>query len=249
MHISEKGLKLIKEFEGCYLKAYRDPVGIWTIGYGITNDDKSVTGTTIKEGLRISQTTADRWLEEVLRKIYEPKVMKYDSKYHWNQNQFDALVSFAYNIGNIDQLTKEGTRSIDTIAEKILEYDGAKGRKLAGLTRRRKAEHDLFITKPTNVPQKAAQKPTKAYTGKFPSLPPRGYYKYGDGYLQYRGFNTQVKRVQNLVNWIAGTNLDPDGDYGQKTEDAVRDAQGILGIKQDGLFGKDTLAKARNHMK
>lgn len=93
------------------------------------------------------------------------------------------------------------------------------------------------------------KKERKGYTGKFPSLPPRGYFKFGDGYLQYRGFNTQVKRVQNLVNWIAGTNLDPDGDYGQKTEDAVRDAQGILGIKQDGLFGKDTLAKARLYKK
>ena len=186
MHISEKGLKLIKEFEGCYLKAYRDPVGIITIGYGVTNADKSVTGTTIKEGLRISQATADKWLEESIRRLYEPKVMKYNDKYHWNQNQFDALVSFAYNIGSIDQLTKNGTRSIQMIADKMLEYDGAKGKKLAGLTRRRKAEHDLFITKPDKAPQTAVQK-LSGYAGKFPSLPPRGYYKWGDGYLQYRG--------------------------------------------------------------
>lgn len=248
MHISDKGLKLIKEFEGCYLEAYTDPVNIWTIGYGVTNDDKAVTGTTIREGLRISQATADKWLEDVLRKIYEPKVMKYDSKYHWNQNQFDALVSFAYNIGSIDQLTANGTRSIGTIASKILEYDGAKGRKLAGLTRRRKAEHDLFITKPTNAPQKAVQKRT-GYTGKFPCLPPRGYYKWGDGYLQYRGYNTQVKRVQKLVAWITGMKLEIDGDYGNRTIEAVKKAQGILKIKRDGHFGPDTLAKARLYKK
>lgn len=248
MHISEKGLKLIKEFEGCYLKAYRDPVGIWTIGFGVTNADKSVTGTTIKEGLRISQATADKWLEESIRRLYEPKVMKYNDKYHWNQNQFDALVSFCYNIGSIDQLTKNGTRSVQMIADKILEYDGAKGRKLAGLTRRRKAEHDLFITKPDKAPQKAVQKRT-GYTGKFPCLPPRGYYKWGDGYLQLRGYNTQIKRVQKLCTWITGVKLTIDGDYGNRTVEAVKKAQGILKVKRDGHFGPDTLAKARLYKK
>lgn len=143
--ISKTGLNLIKEFEGCYLKAYKDPVGVWTIGYGITNSDKAITGTTIKSGLSISQKTADEWLENSLNKKYTPLVLKYDDKYDWNQNELDALVSFAYNIGSIDQLTANGTRSRSTIASKILQYNKAGGNVLRGLTRRRQAEHDLFV--------------------------------------------------------------------------------------------------------
>ena len=104
MKISTKGLNLIKEFEGCYLKAYQDSGGVWTIGIGITNADKAITGKTIKAGLKITQSTADKWLLQALDKIYIPKVMKYDHIYHWNQNQFDALV-----IGGVADLFAELT--------------------------------------------------------------------------------------------------------------------------------------------
>ena len=144
--ISKTGIDLIKEFEGCHLTAYRDEVGVLTIGYGITDSDKSITGTTIKSGLRISQATADKWLEEALSKKYLPLVMKYDTRYNWNQNEIDALVSFAYNIGSIDQLTANGSRSRSVIADKILEYNKAGGRVYRGLTRRREAERKLFLT-------------------------------------------------------------------------------------------------------
>jgi GH24 family phage-related lysozyme (muramidase) len=143
--VSQNGIKLIKEFEGCRLKAYQDAVGVWTIGYGTTNADKSITGTTIKSGLTISQATADSWLKKSLDKKYGPKVNKYDSKYKWTQNEFDALISFAYNIGSIDQLTANGSRSRATIANKMLEYVNANHQRLPGLVRRRQAEHDLFV--------------------------------------------------------------------------------------------------------
>lgn len=144
--VSKKCISLVKEFEGCQLKAYRDEVGVWTIGYGITNADKSVTGTTIKSGLKISQATAESWLTKSLNKKYLPLVMKYNDTYHWNQNEIDALVSFAYNIGSIKQLTANGTRSRATIAAKMLEYNKAGGKVYRGLTRRRKAERELFLT-------------------------------------------------------------------------------------------------------
>ena len=144
--ISNAGINLIKEFEGCHLTAYQDEVGVWTIGYGITNSDKSITGTTIRRGLKISQATAEKWLEESLNRKYLPLVMKYDTRYGWNQNELDALVSFAYNIGSIDQLTANGSRSRAIIAKKMLEYNKAGGTIYRGLTRRREAERKLFLT-------------------------------------------------------------------------------------------------------
>lgn len=144
--VSKTGINLIKEFEGCRLTAYRDEVGVWTIGYGITNADKSITGTTIKSGLKISQAIAEKWLEESLNKKYLPKVMKYDTRYNWNQNEIDALTSFAYNIGSIDQLTANGSRSREIIAKKMLEYNKAGGTVYRGLVRRREAEQELFLT-------------------------------------------------------------------------------------------------------
>lgn len=134
MKISQRGIDLIKEFEGCRLTAYKDAVGIWTIAYGHTKN--------VKQGMKITQEQAEELLKEDLAE-YEAKVEKYN-KYNWNQNQFDALVSFAYNIGSIDQLTSNGRRAIKTISEKILEYNKAGGKVLEGLTRRRKAEKALF---------------------------------------------------------------------------------------------------------
>ena len=63
------------------------------------------------------------------------------------QNEFDALISFAYNIGSIDELTANGSRSKQVFANKIPLYCHAKGKKLAGLERRRKAERALFLKK------------------------------------------------------------------------------------------------------
>ena len=156
--VSKKCIKLVKEFEGLYLKSYKDEVGVWTIGYGITNADKAITKVTVKAGLKITEKTADNWLEQALNKKYLPKVMKYNSKYKWNQNEIDALVSFAYNIGSIDALTANGTRSRATIAAKMLQYNKAGGKVLNGLTRRRKAERKLFLT----VKKKTAKKKTYA---------------------------------------------------------------------------------------
>ena len=145
MKISENGLKLIKKFEGCRLTAYQDAVGVWTIGYGTTNADKAITGTTICQGLRIGQETADEWLRKSIDRKYAPKVDKYNS-YQWNQNEFDALVSFAYNIGSIDGLTAQGSRTRAEISHMILAYNKAGGRELSGLTKRRQEGRALFLT-------------------------------------------------------------------------------------------------------
>lgn len=178
MKISQKGIELIKSLEGCPVNkegkcyAYKDSVGVWTIGYGTTNADKSITGVTIKEGLVIAKSKAEEWLAASIDKKYGPNVMKYDSIYHWNQNQYDALVSFAYNVGSIDQLVQSGRRTITEISDKILAYNKAGGEVLVGLTRRRQAEKQLFDTvivtnnspssKKTNTVQKTSTAVSKS---------------------------------------------------------------------------------------
>ena len=136
MHISKEGIKLIKQFEGCRLKAYKDVAGIPTIGYGHTH--------LVKMSDQITQDQADAYLREDV-KLAEAQVDKYMKVYGFNQNEFDALVSFAFNIGSIRQLTANGTRSKGQIASKMLLYNKAGGTVLNGLIKRRKAEHALFI--------------------------------------------------------------------------------------------------------
>ena len=169
MKLNQATMKLIKEFEGCHLHAYKDAVGVVTIGYGTTNADSGITGKTIRMGMTIGQATADKWLQKSLEKKYLPKVMKYDHIYHWNENEAGALTSFAYNIGSIDQLTDHGKRSKATIAKKMLLYNKADNKVLLGLKRRREAEHNLFLT-PVKTEEKPMEKETityfKKYTGK-----------------------------------------------------------------------------------
>lgn len=139
MMTSTRGIELIKQFEGLKLTAYKDPVGIWSIGYGHTKG--------VKEGDTITREEAERHLRDDLATA-EAAISLYDEVYHWNQNEFDALASFAYNIGpgGIRQVTGSGSRDKETIAQKMLLYYNAGGKKMEGLVRRRQAEHDLFVT-------------------------------------------------------------------------------------------------------
>lgn len=236
MKINAEGLALIKEFEGLYLTAYMDAVNVITIGYGTTNADASIIGVRIRPGMKISRATAEEWLVECLDKKYMPLVMKYDNIYHWTENEASALCSFAYNIGSIKQLTDNGRRSKAVIAEKMLLYNKAGGKVLAGLTRRRKAERALYLK-------------SSHYTGAFPKLPPRGYYQLGDGYEKHKSYSTNIKRVQKLANWILDRNLKVDGAYGPNTSKAVIDLQKRFGLPVNGCFGKKCLEASRNYKK
>ncbi len=140
MRTGQAGLALIKHWEGCRLTAYKPVKGekYWTIGWGHYGPD-------VRQGQTITQTQADAMLKRDLIG-YENNVMKFNAKYHWNQNEFDALVSFAYNTGSINKLVKNGKRSRAEIADKLLEYNkGAGGKELEGLKKRRQAERDLFL--------------------------------------------------------------------------------------------------------
>lgn len=150
LSISNTGLELIKRFEGCRLKAYQDSVGVWTIGYGHTVG--------VLNGQVITQAQADIYLKTDCANT-EKYVNNYDSIYHWNQNQFDALVSFTFNCGNgnLKTLLNNGQRTISEISAKITAYNKAGGKVLQGLVNRRNAEKELFdkvvITSTNNISQ------------------------------------------------------------------------------------------------
>lgn len=138
MKASKNCINLIKQFEGLRLKAYKcvPTEQKYTIGYGHYG---------VEAGMTITKEEAEVILVKDLEK-FEKRVMKYVPVYHFNQNQFDALVSFAYNVGSIDKLTAGGLRSIPVISTKMLEYNKSGGKVLKGLTRRRKLEQQLFNT-------------------------------------------------------------------------------------------------------
>lgn len=140
MKINNAGLSIIKECEGLVLTAYKDPVGIWTIGYGHTG---KVNGKFITKGLKITKQQAEDLLLKDIEWA-EKHVNTYQKKYKFNENEFSALVSFTFNIGNINQLTANGTRCRCQIAEKIPLYCNAGGKKLNGLVKRRNRELALF---------------------------------------------------------------------------------------------------------
>lgn len=234
MIIPERAIKLIKEFEGCNLKTYDDGTGTLTIGYGITNADKSITGKTIKKGMSITRETADEWLRVALEKKYKPLVMKYDSAYHFNQNEFSALLSFCFNIGSIDQLTAKGTRSKAVISDKMLEYNKMNGKPAAGLIRRREAERKMFLEK---------------YTGQLPSFSKdRAYYKYNDGILTLVTRREDIKKIQRFLQWKGLYDGAIDGKYGRQTDSAVEVFQKSEGVKViNGCWGKYCQEKAKKY--
>lgn len=146
MQTSDKGIALIKQFEGCKLTAYQDSVGVWTIGYGWT---QPVDGKPILAGMTIKQETAERLLKTGLVS-YESDVYRL-VKVGLTQGQFDALVSFTYNLGARSLSTSTLLRKLNAgdytgAADEFLRWNKAGGKVLNGLTRRREAERALFLS-------------------------------------------------------------------------------------------------------
>ena len=138
--LSPNGLKLIKSFEGCKLTAYKclPTEKYYTIGYGHYGSD-------VKAGMKITEEQAEELLLQDCGKAIK-NVNSFMSKYNFNQNQFDALVSFAFNVGSINQLTASGTRTLEQISSKITAYNKSSGRVIAGLVKRRAKEKEIFDT-------------------------------------------------------------------------------------------------------
>lgn len=141
MHISEAGLDLIKQFEGLRLEAYLCPAGVWTIGYGSTNG--------VYEGMKITQEQAEERLRQDCR-IAEACVNDCVAV-PLKQGQFDALVSFTFNLGNdafrrSTLRRKVNAQDWEGAANEFMRWIYAGGKPLEGLRRRRFAEKKMFAS-------------------------------------------------------------------------------------------------------
>lgn len=156
MTLSEQGTALIKGFEKCRLEAYQDSAGVWTIGWGNTSYEN---GTRVKEGDKLSQYRADDLFTRIVQRFVND-VNFLTKGINLLQHQFDALVSFAYNVGSDIDMDKiaEGLGDstllklirLDTndpkIESEFMKWNKSRGKKLDGLTRRRKSEAHLYYT-------------------------------------------------------------------------------------------------------
>lgn len=141
MKTGTKGIELVKAFEGYRAEAYLCPAGVWTIGYGTTAGVKRGQTTTKAEALKMLETDLVKF-EKTVNSLVKVKL---------TQDQFDALVAFVYNVGpgnfrgsTLLSLLNQG--NYGAVPAQMLRWNRSNGRVLAGLTRRRKAEGDLFST-------------------------------------------------------------------------------------------------------
>tara|TARA_R100000995_G_scaffold38402_1_gene17753 strand:- start:301 stop:744 length:444 start_codon:yes stop_codon:yes gene_type:complete len=142
MNISQEGISLIKKFEGCELEAYQCAAGVWTIGYGSTKN--------VKEGDTLTQKEADNLLLHEMQEYedYIKELVKVPLK----QNQFDALVSWVFNLGPANLKASTMLKFLNAgdyhlIPSQIKRWNKASGKVLEGLIRRREAEALMFEDK------------------------------------------------------------------------------------------------------
>lgn len=142
MNISQKGIDLIKKYEGLKHQSYQDPVGIWTVGYGHTK--------TAAPGMIITESDAER----LLRMDIDDHVAYIDGyvKVPLNQNQYDALASFIFNVGGGAFIRSTLFKKLNQgdyvgAANEFPRWNKAGGKVLRGLTRRRNEERELFLSK------------------------------------------------------------------------------------------------------
>ena len=134
-----EGLALIKKFEGCELEAYQCSAGVWTIGYGHTKG--------VAPGDSISQEEAEQMLVDELHE-YESYVNEYVTV-ALSQNQFDALVSWVYNLGPANLTASTMLKDLNNgkyeeVPAQMKRWNKAGGKVLEGLIRRREAEALLY---------------------------------------------------------------------------------------------------------
>ena len=137
-------IDLIKQFEGFRSKAYQDSVGVWTIGYGTTR----INGQPVKAGMTITEDQALQLVQQEVNKLWSQ--IEQILRVNLNQNQMNALVDFAYNLGfnalkTSTLMNKVNTGDFNGAASQFSRWVYAGGKVLPGLVKRREAEKQLFL--------------------------------------------------------------------------------------------------------
>lgn len=239
MNISQKGLDLIKEFEGCYLNAYRCPSNVLTIGYGHTGD--------VYEGQTITQSQAEELLKNDMVK-YENAVNTCSNiRFTPNQNQFDALVSFTYNCGAGNLATLCSNRNANEVAEALLLYVNGSNGYLEGLARRRKAERELFLSGSINNTSNISTH-LRDWQSAYNSTYDKNILVDGVPGPQTEEAlrNACIRKGDKnaLVGWVqCRVGAKVDNDFGNETYNKVCDFQRANGLAVDGVPGYNTFKK------
>ncbi|MTK06835.1 MAG: glycoside hydrolase family protein [Hungatella sp.] len=206
---SQAGINLIKSFEGLRLTAYQDSVGVWTIGYGHTSG--------VKSGMTITEAQAEAYLKSDLKSA--ENTVNNKVTYAISQNQFDALVSFTFNLGggnfgSSTLLKKLNQGDINGAANEFDKWIYAGGEVLDGLVKRRAAEKEMFL--------------------------------YGTSSGGTTTGDATIRAFQNWLNSNYSSGLTADGLYGSNTKKAATKAyQRILGVTADGVFGAGSKAAVK----
>ena len=213
--IGQAGLALIKQFESCRLIAYQCSAGVWTIGYGHTVG--------VYKGMKITQKKAEAYLLQDVAKfekyINNPSYVPFTAQL--NQNQFDALVSFAFNLGqgNVKKLCTG--RVMNQIPSAMQRYCKAAGKTLPGLQRRRKAEAALY------------NKKVESCTGATTTTVKESE-DYSMNTIKKGSKGNAVKVWQIIIGTTS------DGIFGSGTENMTKTWQKNHGLMADGIVGKNS---------
>ena len=207
--IGQAGLAIIKRFEGCRLTAYQCAAGVWTIGYGHTSG--------VRRGQTITQAQADAYLVADCQKfanyVDNPAYVPITSSL--NDNQRDALISFAFNCGQENLKKLCFGRAASQIVANIPLYCKAGGKRLQGLVNRREAEVKLFNT-PVSGTCHVDTKESEGYNMK----------------TIRNGSKGNVVKVWQII--VGAT---PDGVFGGGTESKTKSWQHNHGLEDDGVVG------------
>ena len=247
--VPQPGLLLIKQFEGCHLIAYPDPLSggrPYTVGWGSTRrrDD-----TPFELGEKLTQAEADELLQWQVEQEFLPSLERIPVWAELNENQRGALLSFAYNLGagfygapdfkTITRVLRE--RRWDHMEGALLLYRNPGSSVEVGLRRRRQAEADLFNQPTGEIPVARVSYPP-GYKKKPPPPPPPSN-EHGDRQIYQAQPPQRGPDIHELQRRLVrtGAGLTQDGVFGPVSRRAVERFQSVNGLKVDGIVGPRTL--------
>lgn len=232
MQLSDKGLAFLEAHEGVVLKAYRDPVGIWTIGAGLTSASGVIK---VRPGMIISKDEASRLLRDALRRNYEPSVAK--AMPAAAQHEFDAGTSFHWNTGAIGKATwvKRWRAKADAALIKagLLAWSKGGGRVLPGLKRRREEEAVMLLE--------------GRYVGVDTKLVLKAADRKGSALARW-GVVLDADEIARIRDGFRKLGYEPGPDTGGVIMSAAITFQADHDLKADGIIGRATLSTLQRRL-